>query len=53
MAVALSMYNTGVLLAKSDNSSDNKGFNQTSYLAPSLAAMISTSVAERAVVFCS
>jgi hypothetical protein len=38
-------------LAKSNNSSDSKRFNQTNYLTPSLAAMISASVVERAVVF--
>ena len=53
MALVLLMYSTGVFLAKQDNSSDNKCFNQTNSLASSLAAMISASVVERAVFFCS
>ena len=53
MALALSMYSTGVFLAKSDNSSHNKHFNRTDSLASSLAAMILASVVERAVFFCS
>ena len=38
---------------KSDNRSDNSHFNQPNSLAPSLDAIISTSVFERAVAFCS
>jgi hypothetical protein len=49
----LSIYSIRVSLAKSDNSSDSRHFNQTNYLAPSLAVMISASVVERAVVFSS
>jgi hypothetical protein len=39
-------------LAKSDNSSDSKCFNKNNFLASSFAAMISASVVESAVFFC-
>jgi len=47
------MYSFGVIffLAKSDNSSDSRRFNQTDSLTPSFAAIISASVVERAIVF--
>jgi len=52
MALALSMYSIGVFfLAKSDNSSDSWCFNQTNSLNPLLAAIISASPVERAIVF--
>ena len=53
MALALSMYSIGVFLAKSDHGSVCRGFNQTNSVAPLLAAMITASVVERAVVFIS
>ena len=53
MALALLMYSIGVFLAKSDHSSVCRRFNQTNSLAHSLAVMITDSVVESAVVFCS
>jgi hypothetical protein len=50
MALVLSMYDIGVFMTKSNNSSDSRSFNQTNSLAPSLAAMISASVVKRAVI---
>ena len=39
-------------LAKSENISESRRFSRTNYLAASLAAIISASVVERAIVFC-
>jgi hypothetical protein len=53
MQLALSMYSIGVLIARSDNRSDRRHLKHTKSLFPTFATMISVSVVERAVGFCS
>jgi hypothetical protein len=53
MQLALSMYSIGVLMARSDNSSDRRHLNHTKSLVPTIAAMISVPVVEGSVGFCS